>query len=93
MPSVLPKGLHRIRHYGLFANGNRRTNIALARELLAIPPRVTKPETDAPSEPNQPRMLPTPCPCCGGRMIILETFEPGRSPRTYPINSITIDTS
>jgi hypothetical protein len=20
---VLPKGLHRIRHYGLFANGNR----------------------------------------------------------------------
>ena len=55
MPSVLPKGLRRIRHYGLFANGNRRTNIALARELLAMPPRVTKPETDAPSEPNQPR--------------------------------------
>ena len=41
---VLPKGLHRIRHYGLFANGNRGANIALARELLAMPPRVTEPE-------------------------------------------------
>src|SRR6202521_1520864 len=34
---VLPKGLHRIRHYGLFANGNRAANIARARELLAAP--------------------------------------------------------
>jgi hypothetical protein len=32
---VLPKGVHRIRHYGLFANGNRAANIARARELLA----------------------------------------------------------
>ena len=35
---VLPKGLHRIRHYGLFANGkNRAANIARARQLLAVP--------------------------------------------------------
>ena len=34
---VLPKGFHRIRHYGLFANGNRAANIARARELLAMP--------------------------------------------------------
>ena len=35
---VLPKGLHRIRHYGLFANGkNRAANIARARQLLAAP--------------------------------------------------------
>ena len=32
---VLPKGFHRIRHYGLLANGNRAANIARARELLA----------------------------------------------------------
>src|SRR5277367_1688619 len=32
---VLPKGLHRIRHYGLFAKGSCADNIARARELLA----------------------------------------------------------
>ena len=35
---VLPKGFHRIRHYGLLAKGNRGANIARARELLAAPP-------------------------------------------------------
>src|SRR6266403_120296 len=37
---VLPKGFHRIRHYGLFANGNRAAAIAHARELLAMAPPV-----------------------------------------------------
>jgi hypothetical protein len=32
---VLPKGFHRIRHYGLFAKGSRADNIARAHELLA----------------------------------------------------------
>ncbi len=93
---VLPKAFHRIRHYGLFANGNRAANIARARELLAVPPRMTEPETDAPSEPDQPRVLPQPCPCCGGRMIIIEVFERGSTPRhrpTGPIVAIRIDTS
>jgi hypothetical protein len=90
---VLPKAFHRIRHYGLFANGNRAANIARARELLAVPPRMTEPETDAPSEPDQPRVLPQPCPCCGGRMIIIEVFERGCSPRTRPTSSFSIDTS
>jgi hypothetical protein len=35
---VLPKGFHRIRHYGLFANGSRTANIARARELLGAVP-------------------------------------------------------
>ena len=34
---VLPKGFHRIRHYGLFANANRAENIATARALLTSP--------------------------------------------------------
>ena len=34
---VLPREFHRIRHYGLFANGSRADNIARARELLAVP--------------------------------------------------------
>ena len=31
---VLPEGFHRIRHYGLFANGHRAVKLALCRELL-----------------------------------------------------------
>ena len=31
---VLPKGQHRIRHYGFFGNGNRAANIARIRRLL-----------------------------------------------------------
>jgi hypothetical protein len=34
---VLPDGVHRIRHYGLFASANRANNIALARRFLGIP--------------------------------------------------------
>jgi hypothetical protein len=49
---VLPKGVHRIRHYGLFANGHHAANIARARELLAVPPRVTQHDTDCPAEPE-----------------------------------------
>jgi hypothetical protein len=93
---VLPKGVHRIRHYGLFANSNRTANIARARKLLAVPARVTESEPDASSETDQPRMLPTPCPCCGGRMIIIETFARGSTPRhqpTGPMIAIRIDTS
>ena len=64
---VLPKGLHRIRHYGLFANGNRTENIARARELLAVAPPPPKPDPDEASAADEPRVLPTPCPCCGKR--------------------------
>ena len=35
---VLPKGFHRIRNYGLFANANRAENIATARALLDMVP-------------------------------------------------------
>jgi hypothetical protein len=58
---VLPKGFHRIRHYGLFANGNRAENVALARKLLAMPPSVSEPDTHLSFEPDQPRTLPKPC--------------------------------
>ena len=93
---VLPKGFHRIRHYGLFANGNRAENIALARKLLAMPPSVSEPDTGLSFEPDQPRTLPKPCPCCGGRMIIIETFARGCEPKHQPTPApaeIRIDTS
>jgi hypothetical protein len=90
---VLPKGFHRIRHYGLFASGVRADNIARARELLAVPkPQAEPPDADG----NEPPTRVHPCPCCGGRMITIETFERGSTPRhrpTGPIIAIRIDTS
>jgi hypothetical protein len=90
---VLPKGLHRIRHYGLFANGkNRAANIAHARQLLAVPQSATPQNIDPAAVSDQPRALPTPCPCCGGRLIIIETFARGCQPKHAPA-TIRIDTS
>src|SRR5262249_21712052 len=34
---VLPKGFHRIRHYGLLASAGCKANIARARQLMAAP--------------------------------------------------------
>ena len=78
---VLPAGFHRIRHYGLLASGHRAVNIARARELLAVPSRSEQPDTSAAAEFDEPRMLPRPCPCCGGRMMIIETFGRGCQPK------------
>ena len=89
---VLPKGFHRIRHYGLLANGNRADNIARARELLAVP----KSRNGAASaDASEPLTHEHPCPYCGGRMIIIETFERGSTPRYRPTlpTAIRIDTS
>ncbi|HZD63624.1 MAG TPA: IS91 family transposase [Xanthobacteraceae bacterium] len=93
---VLPKGVHRIRHYGLFANGNRAANIARARELLAAPAPSQPPETSEAAPLDESRVLPRPCPCCGGRMIIIETFAHGCQPKHRPTPApiaIRIDTS
>jgi hypothetical protein len=91
---VLPKGLHRIRHYGLFAKASCADNIDRARQLLGS----QKSQGDATDNTNgneTPTRSP-PCPCCGGRMVIIETFERGSTPRhrpSAPIIAIRIDTS
>jgi len=93
---VLPHGFHRIRHYGLLASGTRAGNIARAHRLLDA--KTAKPEagdTDC-AEANEPKPPSHPCPCCGGRMIIIETFQRGSSPRYRPPAApavIRIDTS
>ncbi len=87
---VLPKGFHRIRHYGLLANGNRADNVARARELLAVPAQPSEPETE--SADDVPRIHPRACPCCGSRMLVIEVFERGTTPkhRKHPVSlSIT----
>jgi len=93
---VLPSGFHRIRHYGLLASGARAANIARARELLAVPVRSERPDTFEAAAIKEPRMLPRPCTCCGGRMMIIETFARGCQPKHRPTPApaaIRIDTS
>ena len=87
---VLPSGFHRIRHYGLFANGGRVRNIARARELLGAVAPETEPVED---EDSEAAVFPQPCPCCGGRMVIVETFERGAQPRAPPVGTTGIDVS
>jgi len=89
---VLPGGFHRIRHYGLFANGGRADNIAQARQLLMKAAHVESGDTGGSAE-AEPQTLSHPCPCCGGRMIIIETFERGCTPRHRPTVPTRIDSS
>jgi len=93
---VLPHGFHRIRHYGLLASGTRAGNIARARRLLDVP--ATQPEAgdDSCAATTKPEPLSHPCPCCGGRMIVIETVQRGEAPRYRPAAAtavIRIDTS
>ncbi|MER9282338.1 transposase, partial [Mesorhizobium sp. M0522] len=75
---VLPKGFHRIRHYGLLAGSARKASLARARELLSV---AAPSNDDTSDEPDDFRPS---CPCCGGRMIVIETFERWRQPRGPP---------
>ena len=89
---VLPKGFHRIRHYGLFANANRAETIATARALLGADPPAADPQQQSDILPIAPRVLPCPCPRCGDRMIVIEVFARGCKPRWRPTPT-TSDTS
>jgi hypothetical protein len=90
---VLPSGFHRIRHYGLFAGTVRAHNIERVRHLLAAPeaaPERSRADADSEAETTSPARQ---CPCCGGRMIIVETFEGARPARPPSPTRIRIDTS
>jgi hypothetical protein len=80
---VLPKGFHRLRHYGLLASAARQANLARARHLAAPAPR-TAPDATTEATATAPTDHRPPCPCCGGRMIVAETFERGGGPRDPP---------
>jgi Zn finger protein HypA/HybF involved in hydrogenase expression len=79
---VLPGGFHRIRHYGLLANGGRREHLARARELLHVVPAAPEPQPAAVTVTNvQPTFV---CPHCGAAMVIVETFARGQLIRAPP---------
>jgi ssDNA-binding Zn-finger/Zn-ribbon topoisomerase 1 len=93
---VLPAGFHRIRYYGLLATASRGDNIARARQLLAVPILPIDAIKAASTNANEPQTPEHPCPCCGGRMIIIETFQRGCSPQyrsTASVPAIRTDTS
>src|SRR6201997_3690473 len=82
---VLPKGFHRIRHYGLLASAGCKANIARARELMAAPmPQVEPLAAHDTADPDATPGHRPPCPCCGGRMIIVEVFACDGAPRGPP---------
>jgi Putative transposase len=78
---VLPKGFHRIRHYGILASSARKANIALARQLLDVAP----PPDDA--DAIEPVDVRPPCPRCGGHMVVIEAFERWQQPRAPPAST------
>jgi hypothetical protein len=85
---VLPKRFHRIRHYGLLASAACKANIARARELIAAPiEAVDPPAAHDTADPRDPPDHRPPCPCCGGRMIIVEVFGRGGAPRGPPFGA------
>jgi hypothetical protein len=89
---VLPKGFHRIRHYGLLASGVKAGNLAIARKLLDVTAPAPEPnDDDAPSDPPAKS-----CPCCGSALRIIEVFKAGELPRHSPTampSTFRIDTS
>jgi Putative transposase len=96
MLHVLPKGFHRIRHYGLLAScRTKAATLVRARELIAAatPSAKMQGDDEAAASIEQPAH---PCPCCGARMVIIETFAAGCVPRHRPTVrqlAIRIDTS
>ena len=91
---VLPKGLHRIRHYGLLASSTKADTIAQARALIALATPATTTQKQKPPDSAATDTPAQACPCCGGRMLIIETFARGTTPRYRPNTpDIRIDTS
>jgi hypothetical protein len=77
---VLPHGFHRIRHYGLFANGGRAENLIQARKLLNV--EIKEQPADAAEATSS--STDSTCPACGGPMIVIEMFARGQLPRAPP---------
>jgi len=77
---VFPKRFHRIRHYGALANGSRTNNVKRARQLLNMPENDPSPNVENDKTGDETNTSELSCPACGGRMRIIEFFEPGSTP-------------
>ena len=98
---VLPSGFHRIRHYRFLAGPRRAATIERLRDLIAASKATARPrpETDASAATTAPEPATTTqdmariCPCCGGRMRIIEAFARGARPRSFTAESAGINSS
>ena len=97
---VLPRGFHRIRHYGFLASPKRAAAIDRLRDLIAAGDGTPQPFPDvgasdkaADPEPSTPQASSKVCPCCGGRMRVIETFARGAQPRTFTAEPAGINSS
>src|ERR1700752_1598853 len=91
---VLPKGFHPIRHYGVLASSTKADTIAQAQALIALATPTPTPQKQKPPDNAATDKPAQACPCCGGRMLIIETFARGTTPRYRPnAPDIRIDTS
>jgi Putative transposase/Transposase zinc-binding domain len=99
---VLPQGFHRIRYYGLLTSPTRAQNIACIRALLVVPLipidaiKAATAKASTSTQPEEPKASERPCPCCGSRMRIIETFRRGQQPKHRPTPlppKISIDSS
>ena len=78
---TLTRGLHRIRHYGLLANGNRKASLAAARELLGQRLLSQGTADDANVAHDEPRFF---CWHCGAALIVVETLARTQRIRAPP---------
>jgi hypothetical protein len=74
---VLPLGFHRIRHFGLFANHQRRKRLQHIRQQLDMQPT----NTTVNSPPKPPTFV---CRTCGVALIILQVLDRPQRARGPP---------
>ncbi len=94
---VLPSGFHRIRHYGFLAGPGRAGAVHRLRELIAAAGGAAQ-HVGTGGKPPDPETSTTQasskvCPCCGGRMRVVETFARGAQPQSFTAEPAGIDSS
>ena len=80
---ILPKGLHRIRHYGLLANTRRKDNLRQARRLLGSNDQASS-RIENDNETNDNNRCVFICRQCGESLIVTEILTPQHAPRAPP---------
>jgi len=84
---ILPPRFHRIRHFGLFANHQRKVNLQLIRKRLGEDnPTEDSKETSEPIQPTQQQIKPPAfvCRACKMPLVIIEILKPIYTARGPP---------